>query len=197
MKLTFEECYTILTQIEACLNSRPLVATPCDDDGIEMLTPGHFLIGWPVEALPNSSYSYRYVSLLCCWHLCQNIVRHFWQRWSQEYLSTLRKLVKWQQPTRNTSVGDIVVLHEDNMIPTKWPLGRVTETFSGSDGLVRVVSVKTQNGIFKRPIHKLALLLESEIWTLRSINGTHKCKTAHLISECHLDYCMLFVSCGH
>ena len=122
------------------------MATPCDDDGIEMLTPGHFLIGRPVEALPDSSYSYRSVSLLRRWHL-----------------STLRKLVKWQQPTRNFSVGDIVVLHDDNMIPTKWPLGRVIETFSGSDGLVRVVSVKTQNGIFKRPIHKLVLLLESEI----------------------------------
>ena len=65
--------------------------------------------------------------------------------------------------TRNISVGDVVVLHEDNMIPTKWPLGRVIETYSGSDGLVRVVRVKTQNGTFKRPVHKLAVLLESEI----------------------------------
>ena len=136
------------------------MATPCDEDGIKMLTPGYFLIGRPIEALSDSSYSYRSVSLLCRWHLCQNIIRHFWQRWS---LSTLRKLVKWQQPTRNISVGDVVVLHEGNMIPTKWPLGRVIETFSGSDGLMRVVSVKTQNGIFKHPIHKLAVLLESEI----------------------------------
>ena len=64
VKLTFEECYTILTQIEACLNSRPLVANSCDDDGIEMLTPGHFLIGRSVEALPDSSYSYRFVTSL-------------------------------------------------------------------------------------------------------------------------------------
>ena len=162
-KFTFEECYTILTQIEACLNSRPLVAKPCDEDGIEMLTPGHFLIGRPIEALPDSSYSYRSISLLRQWHMCQSIVRHFWRRWSQEYLSTLRKFVKWQKPSRNISIGDVVVLHEDNMIPTQWPLGRVIEIFKGNDDLVRVVNVKTQKGIFKRPVHKLALLLESEI----------------------------------
>ena len=155
MKFTFEECYTIITQIEACLNSRPLIATQGDDDGIEMLTPGHFLIGRPIEALPDPSYSYRSVSLLRRWHLCQNVIGHFWQRWSSEYLATLRKYVKWQKPTRNLSVGDIVVLHEDNMVPTKWPLGRVIETFTGSNGFVRVAKVKTQGGKFRRPVHKL------------------------------------------
>ena len=53
IKLTFEECTTILTQIEACLNSGPLVALPSDNDGIEALTLGHFLIRRPMEALPD------------------------------------------------------------------------------------------------------------------------------------------------
>ena len=161
-KLTFEEYTTVLTQVEACLNSRPLVSLSCDDDGLEALTPGHFLMGRPPQALPDPAFSYHAVSLLRRWHLCQNLVRHFWRRWSTDYLSSLRKYAKWRKPCRNLSVGDIVVLNEDGMIPTTWPLGRIVEVFHGKDGLVRVANVKTKNGIFKRAVHKLALLLPDE-----------------------------------
>ena len=44
LKLTYEELSTVLTQVEACLNSRPLVPLTTSDDNIEALTPGHFLI---------------------------------------------------------------------------------------------------------------------------------------------------------
>ena len=71
---------TILTQVEGCLNSRPLVPISYDEDTIEPLTPGHFLIGRPLEALPDPSASYQSVSLLQRWHLCQNLTRHFWKR---------------------------------------------------------------------------------------------------------------------
>jgi hypothetical protein len=63
-KLTFEEFATILAQVEACLNSQPLVPLPCEGDVIEPLTPGHFLIGRPLEALPDPSASYQSTSLL-------------------------------------------------------------------------------------------------------------------------------------
>ena len=58
-KLTFEELMTVLTQIESCLNSRPLAPLPCDEDGIEALTPGHFLIGQPLKSIPDPSVSYQ------------------------------------------------------------------------------------------------------------------------------------------
>ena len=158
-KLTFEEFMTVLTQIEACLNSRPLTSLTCDDDAVCALTPGHFLIGRPLESLPDPAFSYRSISLLRRWHLCQHLVRHFWQRWSSEYLSTLRKFTKWHHPSRNASIGDIVVLQEDGLVPAKWPLAKIVEVHEGKDGLVRVVTVKTHTGTYKRPIHKLALLL--------------------------------------
>ena len=157
VKLTFEE---FLTQIEACLNSRPLIPNnSADDDGIEVLTPGHFLIGKPVTALPDPQISYRAVSLLRRWHLCQCLVHHFCQRWENEYLSSMNKLSKWKYPSRNMAIGDIVILQESGTVPTKWPLGRILQTHPGQDNLVRVVTLKTAQGIYKRPVSKIAVLL--------------------------------------
>lgn len=163
VKLTFEELSTVFTQIEACLNSRPLVSIGShDDDGIEVLTPGHFLIGRPLTSLPDSALSYRSLSLLRRWHLCQSLVRHFWRRWSTEYLSTLNKYGKWNRQVRNISCGDIVVVREDGTVPSFWPLAKVVQTYPGKDGLVRVVDVKTSKGIYRRPVTKVAVLLPSE-----------------------------------
>ncbi|XP_036347031.1 uncharacterized protein LOC118756372, partial [Rhagoletis pomonella] len=46
--LTYERFYTLLTRIEALLNSRPLC--PSNDGEIDALTPAHFLIGQPLTA---------------------------------------------------------------------------------------------------------------------------------------------------
>ena len=161
VKLTFEEYMTVLTQIESCLNSRPLVPLNTDDH-IEALTPGHFLIGRSLESLPDLSLSYQSMTVLRRWYLVQSIVRHFWTRWSNEYLINLRRLTKWQHPTRNISEGDVVVLQEDGLVPSKWQLARVILVHPGSDGTVRVATVKTCQGTYKRPVTKLALLLPTE-----------------------------------
>ena len=52
-----------------------------------------------------------------------------------------------------------MVLREDNVTPMKWPLARVIETHAGKDGLVRVVTVKTATGTYRRPVVKVTLLL--------------------------------------
>ena len=80
VKLMFKELSTLLTQIEGCLNSRPLVPFHGDDDGIEALTPGHFLIGRPLQALPDNPFIYcDSISLFRRWRLCQALLLHFWK----------------------------------------------------------------------------------------------------------------------
>lgn len=74
-RLNFEELTTVLSQIEACLNSRPLGVIPhYNDEGMEVFTPGHFLIGRPIEAVPDHDLSYRPLSTLRRWHLCEALV---------------------------------------------------------------------------------------------------------------------------
>ena len=134
MEFTFEELTTLLTHIEAVLNS--IINLPSDDDGIKALTPGHFLIGRPLESIPDPSSLYGSLSILRRWHLVQALVCPFWKRWSTEYLVALRKCNKWHSRHRNVCIGDIILVQEDNLIPSKWPLARVTQVYVGPDGVI-------------------------------------------------------------
>lgn len=51
--LRYEEALTLLVQIEAIINSRPLTPVSNDPDHCEILTPAHFFIGWSLRELPE------------------------------------------------------------------------------------------------------------------------------------------------
>ena len=48
---------------------------------------------------------------------------------------TLQKLNKWHYPSQNVTVGDIVVMREDGLVPMRWPIARVIKTIAGNDGV--------------------------------------------------------------
>lgn len=154
--LTFEELYTVLTQEEAVLNSHPLCSM--SDSDLNPLTPSHFLIGEPLTAVPERSRLDIPSNRLAHWNHVQNMVQGFWKRWHSEYLTTLQERAKWQRPTKSISPGDLVVIKEPNLPPTKWILGRIQTVTTGADNHVRVATVRTAAGRFTRPISKLAPL---------------------------------------
>ena len=56
------------------------------------------------------------------------------------------------------TIGTLALLREADTPPMQWPMCRVIETQSGSDGIVRVVTVKTATGVYKRCVKKLCPL---------------------------------------
>ncbi|XP_041451825.1 uncharacterized protein LOC121405267 [Drosophila obscura] len=154
--LTFEEYSSVLTQIEGLLNSRPLCAP--SDHSLDPLNPAHFLTGQPHMSVPEPSFLDVNINRLQRWRQLQAKVQGFWKRWNLEYLSSLQSRPKWQQETNNITVDTLVVLKEPNQPPSKWLLGRITEVHPGQDERVRVVTVKTARGVYKRPITKIAVL---------------------------------------
>lgn len=53
--LNFEELTTVLTEVEAVLNSRPLSYVYTDALKPQPLTPAHFLVGKRITTLPSKT----------------------------------------------------------------------------------------------------------------------------------------------
>jgi len=156
--LTYEEFQTLITRIEGILNSRPLTPISSDPHDLCALTPGHFLIGQAIHTIPEPDSIDISANRLTRWQLIQQCHQSYWKRWSREYLSTLQQRHKWFIPSTNLAVDDMVIVEAPSRPPTEWRLGRVIEVHPGSDNIVRVVSVRTQDGVYKRPVVKLVKL---------------------------------------
>lgn len=156
--LTYEEFSTLLIQIEAVLNSRPLCPLSDDPSDLAVLTPGHFIIGTSLNTIPEPSLIDISSNRLSRWQLLRQILEQFWKRWSTEYLQKLQTLSKWQQQKDSIKIGSLVLVKDERYPPSKWAMGRIIDVHPGKDDLVRVATVRTESSTLKRPIVKLCLL---------------------------------------
>lgn len=161
-QLTFEEFYTVLAQVEACLNSRPITRGSDDSTDGLALTPSHFWALEPVVAPMARDYTELPQARLQRWKLLQRFVQDFWRRWKDEYLDQLFLRTKWKGQQPNAAIGDVVLVRSENTPPTQWPMGRVTNIYKGNDGLVRSVEVTHGGHTYHRPITKLVHLPTTE-----------------------------------
>uniref|UniRef100_A0A1B0DI65 Uncharacterized protein n=1 Tax=Phlebotomus papatasi TaxID=29031 RepID=A0A1B0DI65_PHLPP len=92
------------------------------------------------------------------WQTTQKIFQDLAKRWKKEYLLTLHRRAKWTEGTINLKAGDVVALLEDTSDKTSWPIGVIHSVHPGKDGKVRMVSVKTSQGIYHRTIQNLMKL---------------------------------------
>jgi Pao retrotransposon peptidase./Putative peptidase (DUF1758)./Integrase core domain./Protein of unknown function (DUF1759). len=152
---TTEEYFTLFARIESILNSRPLCGlSSAPEESMNYLSPGHFLIGAPLLARPELEIQ-EDVSLHDRWKKISQMVQSFWNRWSREYLNTLNQRLKWNRPSKELTVGDVVIVKNLNYPPPQWPLARVHALHPGADGHTRVVTLRTADGIITRPVNRV------------------------------------------
>lgn len=155
--LTYDQLETYVVEIEAILNSRPLSLMFSDPNDLLPLTAGHFLIGGPMTSLPDVDFIDTSTNRLSAWQHAQKPKQHFWTRWNKEYLNNLIQHPHLSKQD-NLQIGRLVTLREENIPPLSWPMGRITAVCPGPDGVIRVVYVKTNFGVFKRCVKKLCPL---------------------------------------
>lgn len=165
--VSFEELQTILCDIEAVINSRPLVYKS-DDDMDETLTPNHLIFGHnyqnpsriadvPVDIISGGiSKRVRYL---------RHLLTSYWKVFTSTYLNELRQAHSYRKnqatDVRKLLNGDVVLIKDDTPLPrNKWRMGKVMQLVTGKDGKVRgarlrVISKEGRHTTAYRPVQKL------------------------------------------
>jgi len=148
-KLTYEELETVVVQVEGTLNSRPL--TQVESEFCEQpLTPSHLVIGRRLATLPTpqefSDDEQDESAIQKRARYLGRLIKHFWNRWVKEYLLNLREFHQRRSKRaskRTVLLGDVVLIHDENLPRSRWRLGVVNELIQSGDGEVRGVQLKT------------------------------------------------------
>jgi len=163
-RATLESLQTLVTEVEAVLNNRPITYSSPDVNDPSPITPAHLLYGRTITTLPYhnvaadeiSDPTYGDGSEVRRRAKAQAVLlSHFWSRWSKEYLTALREFHRTTgNNVQTVRVGDVVQIHDDTP-RIQWRLGVIEHLNKGSDGLVRSVQLRTSTGTTNRPIAKL------------------------------------------
>ena len=171
--LYWDKLTTLLAEVEAILNTRPLTYV-CGEFGSGfVLTPANFLIGDCNNVIPFSTddiedemeYLPKVDSskeLLLYWRKNQRQLQLFWKYWTQDYLLNLRETLPLahkgprSQVKRQPKIGEIVIIKDDNLPRRAWKLGRIKSYIFSKDNQIRAVKVQLANkNILDRAINHL------------------------------------------
>ncbi|XP_045208291.2 uncharacterized protein LOC123560095 [Mercenaria mercenaria] len=161
--ITFEMLQTIVTEIEATLNDRPLTYVGSEFGLAEVITPAHLLYGRRVTTLPYHDITSSNLEMTSTTQIDirkrakvqQTIIDHFRDRWRNEYLTALREHHTTSGSNKQyISFGSVVQVHDGTPRST-WRLAVVEEVVKGKDGLIRSAKIRVGNKLSNRPITKL------------------------------------------
>ena len=166
--LTFEELQTVLCEIEAVINGRPLVYQS-EDEMQEVITPFNLMFG---RNLLNKSVSADLdnigIEVNCKKRMkyLLTIIEHYWNRFRHVYFFELRQQHLYRKPKdanneMKLTVGDTVLICDDKKVPRSlWSMGRIEKLIRGNDGKIRGVDLKVMSkggkaSQISRPLQKI------------------------------------------
>lgn len=162
-QLTHDVLVTLMAEVTAILNNRPLVPVSTDPSNPLILTPNMLLTQKTEADLPpfhELDVRDMYVS---SWKQVQVLAQQFWKRWHNEYLQLLQQRQKWTDSKDNLRIDDVVLLREKEAHRNDWSMGVINRTFPDDDSKVRKIEVRTSRGgqlvHYVRPVTEVVLLV--------------------------------------
>ncbi|XP_029112188.1 uncharacterized protein LOC114911891 [Scleropages formosus] len=137
-RLTHEVLSTLMAEVAAIMNARPLVPVSTDPDNPQVLSPSMLLTQKSGAPPPLGDFSEKGMYTKQ-WKQVQALANQFWTRWRREYLPYLQRRQKWTTHRKDLQVGDVVLLKDKQAERNCWPMARISSTFPGTDGHVLAV----------------------------------------------------------
>ena len=171
-QLTHEVLSTLMAEVTAIVNDKPLIPVSNDPEAPEILTPST-LLTQKSSALTAPFGQFTFKDLHNAqWRQVQYLANVFWARWRKEFLPLLQPRRKWQSEQPNLQEGDLVLLRSKEVARNRWPLARVMKAQESADGKVRKVELLTaKDGVkhmYSRPVNEVVLLK-----TVDELNSEH------------------------
>ena len=133
-----ESLLTLVAETEGILNLWPLTVETISDliSDLPLAQSNILTMKSKVVIPPPGNFSRPDLYCWKRWCRVQYIANEFWSRWRKGYLQSLQSHPKWQGGKRNFSVGDIVLVLQDESVCNQWPMARVIQVFKDSNGYV-------------------------------------------------------------
>uniref|UniRef100_A0A914IGD7 Integrase catalytic domain-containing protein n=1 Tax=Globodera rostochiensis TaxID=31243 RepID=A0A914IGD7_GLORO len=180
--LTMDEFSTLISEIEAIVNQRPLTFESDEEPG-SILRPVHFLIpygqaetNFPLIAEDHNDPDYNPSNrdkLHAMLRHADSRLDKFWHVWKSDYLLSLRERdrgtaeIDQQHPTE----GDVVIVQDDHQPRSLWTLARVLQVQKGGDGAARTALIKINGKEKSRSINQLFNLEIGTSFPVEQVNS--------------------------
>ncbi|XP_052418883.1 uncharacterized protein LOC127963166 [Carassius gibelio] len=149
---------TVLLEVEAILNTKPLGYTSANIADLDAITPNILLMGRLDGALPQVVYNKSEGLSRRRWRHCQVLADHFWSRFIRYYLPTLQSRQKWHTTNVDFAINSVVLMMDPQLPRALWQVGRVTKVHRSVDGRVRSADVRIKDKVYTRPVARLIAL---------------------------------------
>ena len=142
--VTVEELNTVLLEIEATVNDRPLTYVSSNMEEVQIITPSHLLRGRRLRTFPKEMITEEEISdptifgnrsaVTHRYRFITKLSTDLWKLWTNEYLLALRETHRCLLKSSNRwpAVGDVVLIKDEGP-RIHWKLGQVVELCPGPD----------------------------------------------------------------
>ena len=153
-----EVLLTVLLEVEALLNAKPLGYVSADIADVDPITPNSLLMGRPDGSLPQVVYPESEILSRRRWRHSQILADHFWSRFIRDYLPSLQTRQKWHSSPPALLENAVVMMVDPQLPRALWPIGRVTQVHRSDDGYIRSADVLINGHSYTRPVARLVML---------------------------------------